>query len=127
MLSEPIFNHKVTENFDYSLHMSYNFCNLPRYHYHVISSNDKLPDSFKSIASKPLSTPFLLICFKLFIETNLTKTIFCGEIVNKIDEAVIYSEQRQLNFAKLPNVDVVFIRKVQVQTDFLPTCTIDRF
>ena len=51
--------------------------------------------------------------------------------MNKIDEAVKYNEQHQLNFAnskrKLPNVDYVFTNSVQTQTDFLPNCTIDRF
>ena len=51
--------------------------------------------------------------------------------MNKIDEAVKYNEQHQLNFAnskrKLPNVDYVFTNSVQSQTDFLPDCTIDRF
>ena len=51
--------------------------------------------------------------------------------MNKIDEAVNYNEQHQLNFAnskrKLPKVDCVFSNSVQTQIDFLPTCTIDRF
>ena len=51
--------------------------------------------------------------------------------MNKIDEAVNYNEQHQLNFANfkriLPNVDCVFTNSVQTQIDFLPTCTIDRF
>ena len=42
-----------------------------------------------------------------------------------------YNEQHQLNFAnskrKLPNGDCVFTNSVQSQTDFLPTCPIDRF
>ena len=51
--------------------------------------------------------------------------------MNKIDAAVNYNDQHQLNFAnskrKLPNVDCVFTSSVQTQIDFLPTCTIDRF
>ena len=51
--------------------------------------------------------------------------------MSKIDEAVNYNEQHQLNFAnskrKLPNVDCVLTNSVQTQTDFLPTCAIDRF
>ena len=51
--------------------------------------------------------------------------------MKKIDEAVNYNEQHQLNFAnskrKLPNVDCVFTNNVQTQTDFLPNFTIDRF
>ena len=51
--------------------------------------------------------------------------------MNKIDEAVNYNEQHQLKFAhskrKLPNVDCIFTNSVQTQTDFLPTCTVDRF
>ena len=128
--SEPIFDHTVTQNFGYSLHMNDDFCKVPGSHYHVIASNDQLPNSFKSTASKPFIIPCLFTCFKLLIKTNLTNTVFCGEIMNKIDEAVNYNEQHQLNFAnskrKLPNVDCVFTNIVQTQTDFLPTCTIDR-
>ena len=51
--------------------------------------------------------------------------------MNKIEEAVNYNEENQLNFAnskrKLPNVDCVFTNSVQSQTDCWPTCTIDRF
>ena len=106
-------------------------CKGTGFHYHVIASNDQLPDSFRSTACKPFSIHCLFTCFKLFIKINLSKTFFCGEIINKIDEAVNYNEQHQLNFAnskrKLPTVDCVFIISVQTQTEFLPTCTIDRF
>ena len=129
--SEPIFDHTVTKNFAYSLHLNDDFCKVPGFHYHVIASNDQFPDSFKSSASKPFIIPCLFTCFKLLIKTNLTNTVFCGEIMKKIDEAVNYNEQHQLNFAnskrKLPNVDCVFTNSVQTQTDFLPNCTIDRF
>ena len=51
--------------------------------------------------------------------------------MDKIEEAVNFSEQHQLNFAnskrKVPNVDCVLTKSVQTQTDVLPTCTIDRF
>ena len=51
--------------------------------------------------------------------------------MNKLDEAVNYNEQHQLNLAnskrKLANVDCVFTNSVQTRTDILPTCTIDRF
>ena len=129
--SEPIFDHTVTKNFAYSLHMNEDFCKVPGSHYHVIASSDQLPNSFKSTASKPFIIPCLFSCFKLLIKTNLTNTVFRGKIMNKIDEAVNYNEQHQLNFAnskrKLPNVDCVLTNSVQTQTDFLPTCTIDRF
>ena len=111
--------------------MNDNFCKVPGFHYHVIASNDQLPDSFTSAASKPFIIPFLFTYFKLLIETNLTNTIFCGEIMNKVDEVVNYNEQHQLNFAnskrKLPKIDCVFTNNFQAQMDFLPTCTIDRF
>ena len=38
--SEPIFDHTVTKNFAYSLHMNYDFCKAPGIHYHVFASND---------------------------------------------------------------------------------------
>ena len=129
--SEPIFDHTVTKNFAYSLHMNEDFCKVPGSHYHVIASNDQLPKSFKSTASKPFIILCLFNCFKLLIKSNITDTVFRGEIMNKIDEVVNYNEQHQLNFAnskrKLPNVDCVFTNSVQTQTNFLPTCTIDRF
>ena len=127
----PIFDPTLTKNFAYSLHMTDDFCNVPGSHYHVIGSNDQLPNFFKSTVSKPFIIPGLFTCFKLLNKTNLTNTILLGEIMNKIDEAVNYNEQHQLNFAnskrKLPNVDCVFPNSVQTQTDFLPTCTIGRF
>ena len=50
--------------------------------------------------------------------------------MKKIDQAVNSNEQHQLNFTnskrKLPNADCVFTNRVQTQTIFLPTCTIDR-
>ena len=48
--SEPIFCHTVTKNFAYSLYMNDEF--FKGFHYHVIASNDQLPDSFKCTASK---------------------------------------------------------------------------
>ena len=111
--------------------MNDNFCKVPGSHYHVIATNDQLPDSFKSAASKPFIIPCLFTCFKKLIITNLTNRVFRGEILNKADEAVNYNEQHQLNFAnskrKLPNVDCVFSNSDQTQADFLPNCTIDRF
>ena len=129
--SEPIFDHTVTHNFAYSLYMNDDFCKVPGSYYHVIASNDQLPNSFKSTASKAFIIPCLFTCFKLLINTNLTITVFRRELMNKIDEAVNYNEQHQLNFAnpkrKLPNVNCVFTNSVQTQTDILSTCTIDRF
>ena len=94
---EPIFDHRVTKNFAYSLHLNDDFCKVPGFHYHVIASNDQLPDSFKSSASKPFIIPCLFTCFKLLIKTNLTNTVFCAEIMKKIDEVVNYNEHHQLN------------------------------
>ena len=129
--SQPRFDHTVTKNFAYSFHMNDDFCKVPGFHYHVIASNDQLRDFFKFSASKPFSIPCLFTCFKLLIKNHLSETIFRGGIMNKIDEAVNYNEHHQLNFAnskrKLPNVDCGFTKSVQTQTDFLPTCTIDRF
>ena len=124
--SEPIFHHTVTKNFAYSLHMNDDFCKVPGSHYHVIASNDQLPNSVKSTASKPFIVSCLFTCFKLLLKTILTNTVFSGQIKNKIDEAVNYNEQHQLNFAnskrKLPNVDCVFTNSVQTQTFCLTFC-----
>ena len=111
--------------------MNDDFCKVPGFHYRVIASNDQLPDSFKSTASKPFNIPCFFTCFKPLIKTNLSKTIFCGEIKNKIYEVVNYNKQHQLNFEnskrKQPNVDFVFTNSVQTQPDVLPTRTNDRF
>ena len=97
----------------------------------LLPPNDQLPNSFKSTESKPFIIPYLFTCLKLLIKLNLTNTVFRGELMNKIDEAVNFNEQHQLNFAnskrKLSNVDCVFTNSVQTETDFLPTCTIDSF
>ena len=37
--SESIFDHTVTKNFAYSLHMNDDFCKVPGVHYYVIASN----------------------------------------------------------------------------------------
>ena len=71
--------------------MNDDFCKVPGSHYHVIASDDQLPDSFKSTSSKPFIIPCLSTCFKILIKTNLTNTVFCGEKMNKIDEAVNYN------------------------------------
>ena len=86
--SEPLLDHTVTKNFAYSLHKNDDFCKVLGFHSHVISSNDHLPESFKSTASKRFIIPCLFTCFKLLIKSNLTNTIFSGEKFNKIDEAV---------------------------------------
>ena len=68
--SESIYDHTVTKNFAYSLHMKDEFCKVPGSHYHDIASNDQLPDSFKSRASKPFILPCLFTCFKLLSKTS---------------------------------------------------------
>ena len=77
------------------------FCKVPEFHYHVIAHIDQLPDSFKSTASKPFNIHCLFTCFKPLIKTNLTNTIFRGEITNKIDEALNYNKQQQLTLQTL--------------------------
>ena len=84
--SESIFDHTVTNNFVYSLHMNDNFCKVPGSPYQLIASNDQLPDSFKSTASKPCIIPCLFTGFKLLTKTNLLNTVFRGEMMNKNDE-----------------------------------------
>ena len=90
---EPKFDHTLTKNFTYSLHMNDDFCKVPGSHYHVINLNDQLRDSFKSTASKSIIISCLFPCFKLLIKTNLTNTVFREEKMNKTDEAVNYNVQ----------------------------------
>ena len=54
-----------------------------------------------------------------------------GEVMEKLPEAVSYNDQHNLTVSiskkKLPNVNMIMTQDVQTQTDFLPTCTIERF
>ena len=54
-----------------------------------------------------------------------------GEVIEKLYEAVSYKDHYNLTVSnskkKLPNVDMIMTQDVQTQTDFLPTCTINRF
>ena len=54
-----------------------------------------------------------------------------GEVMEKLQEAVSYNDQHNLAVSvskkKLPNVNMLMTQDVQTQTDFLPTCTTDRF
>ena len=51
--------------------------------------------------------------------------------MEKLQEAVSYNDQHNLPISnskkKLPNVNMIMTQDVQTQTDFLPTCTINRF
>ena len=89
----------------------------------VILSSLQYPNRLVYLVSSRLSNYLLKITYQ--------KHFFGGELMNKIDDVLNYNEQHQLNFAnskrKLPNVDCVFNKSVQTQTEFLPTCTIDRF
>ena len=54
-----------------------------------------------------------------------------GDVIEKLKEAASYNDQHNLAVSnskkKLPNVKMIMTQDVQTQTDFLPTCTIDRF
>ena len=54
-----------------------------------------------------------------------------GEVMEKLQEAVSYNDQHNLTVSiskkKLPNVNMIMTQDVQTQTDFLHTCTIERF
>ena len=58
-------------------------------------------------------------------------TVHYGEVMEKLQEAVRYNDQHNLTVSiskkKLPNVNKIMTLDVQTQTDFLPTCTIERF
>ena len=97
--SNPMFDHTVTKNFAYNLNVKDDFCKVPGFHYDVIASNDQLPDSLKSTASKQFSIPCLFASCKLFIKTKLTTINFRWETIKKIDEVVNYNDRHQLNFA----------------------------
>ena len=111
--------------------MNDDFYKLPGFYYLIIASNDQLPVTFKSTASKRFSIPCLVACYKYLLKLTQRKQFFFGEVVSSIDEAVNYNEQHQSTFEKskrkLPNIDCVFTKSIRTQTEFLPTFMIDRF
>ena len=67
---EPIFNNKVTKSFDNILHMIDDSFKVPEFHYHVIASNEKLPEScvlHQNRSAYPVSPPFLNHLIKPFL------------------------------------------------------------
>ena len=53
-----------------------------------------------------------------------------GEVIEKLQEAANYNNQNNLAVSnskkKIPNGNMIMTQDVQTQTDFLPTCTINR-
>ena len=95
---------------------------------------NQVTDSFKKNASKPYSIPCLFTCFRLRLHKSQSINVTLhGEIFEKLEQAVIYKHQHQLDLygskRKLPNIfELETVKEnVQVQTDFLPTCTFNRF
>ena len=72
----------------------------------------------------------VLTCFQLLIRGS-SHILHYGEVMEKLQEAASYNDQHNLAVSnskkKLPNVNMIMTHDVQTQTDFLPTCTIDRF
>ena len=128
--SEPQFDSNLTKNFAYSQHKNEDHCKIQQFHYHVIAAVDQLPRSFKDISSKPYTIPCLFTCFQLLIRGS-SHIVHYGEVMEKLQEAVSYNDQHNLAVSvskkKLPNVNMLMTQDVPTQTDFLPTCTIDRF
>ena len=60
-----------------------------------------------------------------------SQIVHYGEVMQKLQEAASYNDQHNLAVSnskkKLPNVNMIKKQDFQTQTDFLPTCTIDRF
>ena len=54
-----------------------------------------------------------------------------GEMIYKLQEAVIYNEQRQLNVSGtmkgVPNVNLITTKTVQIEIGFRPMSTSDHF
>ena len=133
--SEPIFDTKeINNSFAYSLHENNSFCRIKEQHYHVIAALDQVTEAFKKNSSKPYSIPCLYTCFRLLLhKTQSINITFHGEIFEKLQQAVIYNHQHQLDLysskRKLPNIfELETVNEnVQVQTDFIPTCTFNRF
>ena len=113
----------------YSQQKSEDHCKK-QFHYHVIAAVDQLPQPFKDTSSKPYTRPCHLTCFQLLIRGS-SHIVHYGEVMEKLQEAASYNDQHNLavsNFKeKLPNVNMIMTQDVQTKTDFLPTCTIDRF
>ena len=128
--SEPQFESNPTKNFAYSQYKNEDHCKIQQFHYHVIAASDQLPQSFKDTSSKPYTIPCLFTCFQLLIRGS-SHIVHYGEVMENLQEAVSYNDQHNLAVSvskkKLPNVNLLMTQDVQTQTDFLPTCTIDRF
>ena len=105
-------------------------CKIQQFHYHVIAAVDQLPQSFKDTSSKPYTITCLFTCFQLLLRGS-SHIVHYGEVMEKLQEAVSYNDQHNLAVTvskrKLPIVNMLMTQDVQTQTDFLPTCTIDRF
>ena len=128
--SEPQFDSNLTKNFAYSQHKNEDHSKIQKFHYHVIASVDQLPQSFKNTSSEPSTIPCLLTCFQLLIRWS-SHIVHYGEVMEKLQEAASYNNQHNPCVSnskkKLPNVNMIMTQDVQTETDFLPTCTIDRF
>ena len=120
----------LQKNFAYSQHKNEDHCKIQQFHYHVIAAVDQFPQSFKDTSSKPYTIPCLFTCFQLLIRGS-SHIVHYGEVMEKLQEAVSNNDQHNLAVSvskkKLPNVNMLMTQDVQTQTDFLPTCTIDRF
>ena len=128
--TEPQFDSNLTKNFAYSQHKNEDHCKIQQFHYHVIATFDQLPQSFKDTSSKPYTIPCLFTCFQRLIRVS-SHIVHYGELMEKLQEAVSYNDQHNLTVSiskkKLPNFNMIMTQDVQTQTDFLPTCTIERF
>ena len=142
--SEPQIHSNLTKNFAYSQRKK-DHCKIQQFHYHVIAAVDQLQQSLKDTSSKPYTIPCLFTCFQLLI-LGSSHIVHYGEVMEKLQEAVSYNDSEVMeklqeavsyNYQhiltvsnskkKLPNVNMIMTQDVQTQTDFLPTCTIDRF
>ena len=128
--TEPQFDFTLTKHFAYSQHKNEHHCKIQQFHYHVIAAFHQLPQSFKDTSSQPYTIPCLFTCFQLLIRES-SPLVHYGKVMEKFQEAVSYNGQHNLTVSifrkKLPNVNMIMTQDVQTQTDFLLSCTIERF
>ena len=97
--SELMFDTKGNNNsFAYSLHENNSFCRIKEQYYNVIAALYQVTEAFKKNSSKPYSIPCLYTCFRLLLhKTQSVNITFHAEIFEKMQQAVIYNHQNQLD------------------------------
>ena len=133
--SEPIFDTEgINNSFADNLHEKNSFCRIKEQHYYVIAALHQVTEAFKLNSSNLYSISCLYTCFRFLLhKTQSVNLNFRGEIFEKLQQAVNYNHQHQLDLysskRRLPNIfELETVKEnVHFQTDFIPICTLNRF